>query len=507
MKPIIDVLIGDVKTTQNNVILKSDSIGSCVVIIAYDHINHIGSMCHIMLPGRAYESCNDSKNKFSEHAIETIIADFKSFGSQLNNINAYLFGGANVLQRPDDSIGKDNITSIQRLLTQHHISIINQYVGGIQRRSVELDVESGYIYLREGDGEKQMISHSTPIEIYNQKRIHDVDVTKEKRMDNKDYDLEYQSMGEVLKRKEQDLDDTRKALLNIAQDLEVKQNQLEDSQKATLNIMEDLVAAKTEIEIWNNTLADKVDEKTKELRELTVQLVQSEKLSTIGEISAGILHEFSQPMNTISIISQTLLKEMQKEPLNTEQMNTDVKLIISQISKMTEIMNYMRRYTRKTDACQLAYLDINAAIEGTFLFLGQQLYNNNIVLEKELSPTIPLIKGNQIRLEQVFINFVNNAVYALKQSTNPTKTITIKTYALDELSIVVDVIDNGIGIPKSMIDKIFNSFFTTKAEGKGTGLGLSISKKIIAEHNGRIEVYSEENKGSTFRIILPCLTS
>ncbi|MEO5356589.1 MAG: ATP-binding protein [Nitrospirae bacterium YQR-1] len=249
-----------------------------------------------------------------------------------------------------------------------------------------------------------------------------------------------------------------------------------------------------------------------ELKEATAQLVQTAKLSALGELTAGVAHELNQPLNGIKIICQSIIKDIQKGRHNAEELSSDLADIVQQVDKMAAIIDHMRIFTRRSDDMVTELLNINAIIEGSFKLLGQQLRSNNIIIKTNFVPNLPQIKGDQIRLEQVIINLVSNAKNALKSSGKAEKLLEISTYQADSFrlssgtsAVVIDVVDNGSGIPSEIKDKIFQPFFTTNEPGKGTGLGLSVSKKIIEEHGGLLSAESEAGSGTTFKIVLPAV--
>jgi len=252
-----------------------------------------------------------------------------------------------------------------------------------------------------------------------------------------------------------------------------------------------------------------LEKTTQELKETTTQLVQSEKLSALGELTAGVAHELNQPLNGIKIISQSILRDIQKDRFEEEELEEYLGDVVGQVNKMAEIIDHMRVFTRRTEGMPREMVDVNMLIEGAFKFLEQQLKNHNIEVVKELREDLPPIVGDSVRLEQVVMNFITNARNAVESSQKDHKSIEIRTYldgqtsAGDNHAVVLEVTDNGIGIPEDLRQKIFEPFFTTKEPGKGTGLGLSVSSKIIEEHNGKIELSSQVGEGATFRVIFP----
>jgi PAS domain S-box-containing protein len=257
-------------------------------------------------------------------------------------------------------------------------------------------------------------------------------------------------------------------------------------------------------------LVKELEKANRELKEATMQLVQSEKLSALGELTAGVAHELNQPLNGIKIICQSLLRDIEKNRLEEEDVGNDLTDIVNQVNKMAEIIDHMRIYARHTEGEPNQMVDVNSVIEGPFKLLDQQLKTHNIEVVRELAVDLPKVHGDPIRLEQVLMNLITNARYALDGCGKENKRIEIRTYkannhgsATENSTVAVEVKDNGGGIPDHLREKIFQPFFTTKDPGQGTGLGLSVSSKIIEEHKGRIEVESEVGRGTTFRVILP----
>ena len=251
----------------------------------------------------------------------------------------------------------------------------------------------------------------------------------------------------------------------------------------------------------------------REIRETTAQLVQAEKLSALGELTAGVTHELKQPLNVIKIISQSLTMDIKRDRLDIEELNESLDDITNQINRMAEIIDHMRVFTRRSDNMPFENISANTLIDSVFKFFSQQFKVNNIEIIKDLIDDPPLIQGDPIRLEQVLVNLLTNARRAVDQSKKENKIIDIKTYTqsadespLEKDSVVISVKDNGNGVPEHLTNKIFEQFFTTSVPGEGTGLGLSISKKIVEEqHNGKLVLVNEIDKGANFLIILPTI--
>jgi PAS domain S-box-containing protein len=253
-------------------------------------------------------------------------------------------------------------------------------------------------------------------------------------------------------------------------------------------------------------LVKELENANRELEEATMQLVQSEKLTALGELTAGVAHELNQPLNGIKIISQSILRDIEKNRFEEEDIGKDLTEIVNQVNRMAEIIGHMRIFTRQTEGTTEAMIDINTVVEGPFTLLGQQLQNHNIEVTMEFAPDLPKVMGDPIRLEQVIMNLITNARGAVESSGQENKRIEIRTYQNDiQQEVVTEVKDNGGGIPEDLREKIFQPFFTTKEPGKGTGLGLSVSSKIMEEHKGRIELESKVGEGTTFKVMLPTI--
>lgn len=232
---------------------------------------------------------------------------------------------------------------------------------------------------------------------------------------------------------------------------------------------------------------------------LNEQFIQSNKLAALGEMAAGIAHELNEPLNGIQLFAQNALTALRKNQNQHKLAEENLLFIIDLVKKASTIIGQLRTFARKSDEKKQA-LDIHTLIEGLIRFLESQLKLANIQVELKLESTNPQIIGNPLRLEQVFLNMIQNAIYAMEKTE--TKKLTIHTH-LSQDAVNIEIIDTGAGIPSELKERIFDPFFTTRDVGVGTGLGLSISHSIIKEHKGSVGVESEVGKGTTFRIYLP----
>jgi two-component system, NtrC family, sensor kinase len=257
------------------------------------------------------------------------------------------------------------------------------------------------------------------------------------------------------------------------------------------------------------------------------QLVQSEKMASLGQLTAGVAHEINNPINFVSANIKPLKDDVEDllkcitmydeqiaasqlehhfEPLRLFQKKLDMKMLVDEINgllkgievgaaRTTEIVKGLRNFSR-LDQSDLKKANINEGIESTLVLL-HSFYKDRITVVKNFGE-IPEIDCYPGQLNQVFMNILSNSIQAIDEQGM----ITITTALLPD-QLMISIIDNGHGMSEEVRKKIFDPFFTTKEVGKGTGLGLSITYGIIEKHNGKIEVKSEIGKGTEFIIYLP----
>ncbi len=223
------------------------------------------------------------------------------------------------------------------------------------------------------------------------------------------------------------------------------------------------------------------------------QLLQAEKLSSIGLLAAGIAHEVNTPIAGISSYTQMLLRDTPA----SDQRKPILEKIEKQTFRAAEIVNGLLNFSRM-NASEFKALDINQLINDSLALLNHQLQQNHIKIESRFDESLPPVYGNTGKLQQVFVNLFLNARDAMPSGGE----LAVQT-GMNESMIIVDISDTGTGIPVENLKRIFDPFFTTKALGKGTGLGLAVTYGIIQEHGGRIFVDSDAGKGTHFRLKLP----
>jgi signal transduction histidine kinase len=259
--------------------------------------------------------------------------------------------------------------------------------------------------------------------------------------------------------------------------------------QANLALTDSLGEKNRELQQLNGTLEEKVVERTQ-------QLLHSERLSVLGRLAAGIVHEVMTPLT----ISVGWVETVAKAENITEDQRQSLSTATEQIFRAASIMESMRDFSRKKHPIKTS-TDINKLIEHTLDLLIHPLRQKNIGVTRALDAQ-GLVEVDAEQISQVLLNLINNAIDALE----PGGRITLSTRRIDssltERSVEVEVKDNGAGIAPDLLEQIFEPFFSTKGSN-GTGLGLSICKGIIDNHEGQIRVDSRLGRGTTFTLSLP----
>ncbi|MBK7426832.1 MAG: GHKL domain-containing protein [Saprospiraceae bacterium] len=316
-----------------------------------------------------------------------------------------------------------------------------------------------------------------------------------------------------------------KALKDADKELEITAFKLDRTEKVkrTTAILleetiEELEQKRMAIEETNSALQKSLEE----LKSTQAQLIQSEKMASLGELTAGIAHEIQNPLNFVnnfSEVSNELIDEMKEEFRNGEteegfaiadDIKQNLEKIIHHGKRADAIVKGMLEHSR-TSSGEKVETDINALCDEylrlSFHGLRAKDKSFNAAFETHFDANLPRINVASQDIGRVLLNLINNAFYAVneklkegKSDYNPgVEVITRKT----EKGIEISVKDNGNGIPEHIKDKIFQPFFTTKPTGKGTGLGLSLSYDIVKAHGGEIKIESIEGHGANFIINLP----
>ena len=260
----------------------------------------------------------------------------------------------------------------------------------------------------------------------------------------------------------------------------------EKLKKAYAELEGKVEASNKELEIAYQTLKQKQE-----------QLIQSEKMAALGQLSTGIAHEIRNPLTSIKIFIQSLEKEIDLD----ENQEEDFRIIMKEIDRINENITRFLNFARPEEPL-FQSINISALVKNTVNLLAAKLKNSGIRLDISLLDEHPTVEGDPKQLAQVFLNLLLNAVEAMPQGGTLTISSAVKVNPDNRKEFLQLIIkDTGHGIPEKDQPYLFDPFFTTKAGG--TGLGLSIVYSIIQKHNGRIEVESELGKGSSFILSFP----
>lgn len=273
----------------------------------------------------------------------------------------------------------------------------------------------------------------------------------------------------------------------------------------TFNSMaRDLKKYKENMENWTKTLEEEVQKKTAEIMKTHEQLINAEKLASLGRMAAGVAHELNSPLTGIVTFSHLMLKRM---PPESKQEIEDLEVIIEQANRCSKIIKGLLGFSRKTTTEKIL-ANINILTDSTIALVKNQAKFYNIKFNLTLDESIPLVPADPNQLQQVFLNLLINSADAMSEKGQ----INVATRAIDDpvsgkKYVEIEFSDNGPGISEEHLGKIFEPFFTTKPVGKGTGLGLAVSYGIIKKHGGNIFVRSEAGKGASFFVRLPAENS
>jgi two-component system, NtrC family, sensor kinase len=235
-----------------------------------------------------------------------------------------------------------------------------------------------------------------------------------------------------------------------------------------------------------------LDDITQRVR-LEEQMVQTEKLTSLGLLAAGVAHEVNTPLAVISNYIQMLAKQI---PVDDPRQKT-IERIVKQTFRASEIVNNLLNFSR-TGAAEFVEVNLNSVLEETLTLVQHPFKTAQVNVIKNYTEQLPPVLGSITRLQQVFLNLFMNARDAMPSGGM----LEVRTGAHNG-SVAVEVTDTGSGIPAENLHRIFDPFFTTKATGRGTGLGLSVSYGIIKEHAGKVDVRSTPGKGTSFRLEFP----
>jgi len=235
----------------------------------------------------------------------------------------------------------------------------------------------------------------------------------------------------------------------------------------------------------------------KRLRENQEQLIQAEKLSSLGQMAASIAHEVNNPLTGVLVYTQLLAKRINNDTFTKEGALESLAKMETEVTRSTKLIRNLLDFARQSPPA-LREVNANEVMERALDLSAHSAELQKIQVSKELDPDLPIIMADFDQLQQVCTNLMMNAIQAMPEGGK----LTLRTSA-DDNELKIEVQDTGHGISQENMRRLFTPFFTTKVKGKGVGLGLAVVYGIIQRHKGRIEVQSKEEEGTTFTIHLP----
>jgi len=250
----------------------------------------------------------------------------------------------------------------------------------------------------------------------------------------------------------------------------------------------------------NQRLSAEIEERCRaeeNLRQTQDELIQAAKLAVLGQLAAGINHELNQPLAAIRAYAENARRFLALSRLN--QTDANLEQIVELTHRMADISAQLRQFSRKSSEHQ-ENIAVQSCIEYALRLFHSRLRDSQVTVEQQLPEATLWVKGDLVRLEQVIVNLISNALQAMTDTFAPRLIVSVAT---DEANVHINIIDNGPGIDSAHINQIFAPFFTTKAPGNGLGLGLSISSRIMADLGGKLKACNHPSGGAKFSIILP----
>jgi len=233
------------------------------------------------------------------------------------------------------------------------------------------------------------------------------------------------------------------------------------------------------------------------LRENQEQLIQAEKLTSLGQMAASIAHEVNNPLAGVLVYTQLLSKKIAGDNMPKEIALDYLSKMDSELTRSTRLIRNLLDFARQSPPT-LKEVDLNDVVNRALDLAAHSAELQNIRVVKELTPSLPRLMADFSQLQQVCTNLILNAIQAMPEGGR----LTLHTSA-NSSQVKIEVQDTGCGISPENMRKLFTPFFTTKEKGKGVGLGLAVTHGIIQRHQGRIEVQSKEGEGTIFTIYLP----
>lgn len=289
--------------------------------------------------------------------------------------------------------------------------------------------------------------------------------------------------------------------------LDIKPNLLDDMKMVSMafnNMLDHIDNATRELENWSKQLEYKVQKKSEELSEAHNELMNVERIASLGKLSASVAHEINNPLSGILIYTKLVHKQVESQDLTAAKKQNilrQLKLIETETKRCGDIVKGLLDFSRK-DQEDFEERHLNEIVEGTYELMLHHVKISNIRFTVMTEAKADLVRCSANQIKQACVALLVNASEAVTENGE----ISIRTRNSDSTTVRIEISDNGSGIAPEDIPHIFEPFFTTKQDASGIGLGLSIVHGIVQNHNGRIEVDSAVGRGTTISIILPLKT-
>ncbi|MGA9406114.1 MAG: ATP-binding protein [Bacteroidota bacterium] len=304
------------------------------------------------------------------------------------------------------------------------------------------------------------------------------------------------------------IDGTRAvSAMNLDQPIDIKASEELSVLAKSFNTMRERLKRSIDENVqFTQSLETKVDERTAQLKAAHQKLLQSDRLASLGQLSASVAHEINNPLSgvlNLSMLMQRILKDNGIPPDRIEEFRKYLSQVVNETSRVGHIVSDLLAFSRRSKP-QSSIADLNGIVKTTLALISHKLKLMNVETELTLEQQLPAVQCDGSQMQQVVLNLVMNGAEATLSKGGGKVSINTRSVP-KENSVILEVQDTGDGISPENLSKIFDPFFTTKGEGKGVGLGLAVVYGIVEAHRGDIEVKSKPGEGTTFIVTLPLL--
>jgi len=261
-----------------------------------------------------------------------------------------------------------------------------------------------------------------------------------------------------------------------------------------------LLASQAAISLENTRLYRDLAEREARYREVQMQLAHANRVATMGQLSASIAHEVSQPLAAALTNTQTALRWLRRDPPDLAKVQQALERIVSNGKRAGDVIDGLRALIKKAPPA-LESLDINEVLDEIILLTRVEAVKNRVSVRKQFAEDLPRVQGARVQLQQVILNLMVNAIEAMSEDNDGVRDLQIGTGRDASEGVLVTVRDSGPGLTPAMLERVFEAFYTTKPTG--LGIGLSICRSIIEAHGGKLWARATEDRGAVFQFTLP----